>query len=373
MAGRIVPGGLGWTETHHEFWLAMQRAHRHYKRTAAILESITGSHATDVSLPTGAFEYEMAAERQRVAFENYIESRMQFSESLQVGFENYAGSRIELSEPLQQTNAVATKAGGFHTIRRFGRGHSHRTRSKWALIAVTAALLGAIASNIALTPRERQKVGSLNTARDRVGTTVSQIRNHVQPVEPDQDRLTAPQPDASRPPGQRSNAKPRTPLRRPLPERRLRSSRSVSAAMPPKAAETAKRPPKRLNGIIARNHHDLVQLEGLGQRNYYEFTLTRSRRFAQVGPLLVSLRVVNPSRGYCGLTLMAGRRLIDSNPVRLYRPVWISAGDPRRTAMLVVYSVDRHHVKGYISVPKYEKPGLLRRVVSLNFGNAYNQ
>ncbi len=129
MAGRIVPGGLGWTETHHELWLAMQRAHRDYKRTAAILESITGSHATDVSLPTGTFEYEMAAERQRVAFENYIESRMQFSESLQVGFENYAESRIELSEPLQQTTAVATKAGGFHTIKRFGRGHSLRTRS----------------------------------------------------------------------------------------------------------------------------------------------------------------------------------------------------------------------------------------------------
>jgi len=370
MAGRIVPGGLGWTETHHELWLAMQRAHRHYKRTAAILESITGSHVTDVSLPTGTFEYEMAAERQRVAFENYIESRMQFSESLQVGLENYAGGRIELSEPLQQTNAVATKAGGFHTIRRFGRGNSHRRRSKWALIAVTAALLGAVASNIALTPRERQKVGSLNTARDGVGTTLSQIRNHVQPVEPDQDRLTAPQPDASRPPGQRSKAKPRTPVLPPLSERRLRSSRSVSAAVPPKAGETAKRPPKRL---IARNHHDLVQLEGLGQRNYYEFTLTRSRRFAQVGPLLVSLRVVNPSRGYCGLTLMAGRRIIDSNPVRLYQPVWISAGDPRRTTMLVVYSVDRHHVQGYISVPKDEKRGLLRRVVSLNFGNSYNQ
>lgn len=372
MAGRIVPGDLGWSETHHELWLAMQRAHRHYKRTAAILESITGSHATDVSLPTGTFEYEMAAERQRVAFENYIESRMQFSESLQVGFENYAGGRIELSEPLQQTNAVATKARGFHTIRRFGRGHSHRTRSKWALIAVTAALLGVVASNIALTPRERQKVGSLNTARDRVGTTVSQIRNHVQPVEPDQDRLTAPQPDASRPPGQRSNAKPRTSLRPPLSERRLRSSRSVSAAVP-KAGETAKRPPRRLDGIIARNHHDLVQLEGLGQRNYYEFTLTPSRRFAQVGPLLVSLRVVNPSRGYCGLTLMAGRHIIESNPVRLYQPVWISAGDPRRTTMLVVYSVDRHHVQGYLSVPKYEKPGLLRRVVSLNSGNSYNQ
>ena len=109
MAGRIVPGGLGWTETHHELWHAMERAHRHYKRTSAILESITGSHASDVSLPTGTFEYEMAAERQRVSFENYIESRMQFSESLQVGFENYAESRIELCEPLRQANAVATK------------------------------------------------------------------------------------------------------------------------------------------------------------------------------------------------------------------------------------------------------------------------
>jgi hypothetical protein len=146
----------------------------------------------------------------------------------------------------------------------------------------------------------------------------------------------------------------------------------VSAAVPPKAGQKAKWPPKRLDGIIARNHHDLLRLEELGQRNYHEFTLTLSRRFAQVGPLLVSLRMVNPSRGYCGLTLAAGSRIIDSHPVRLYQPIWISAGDSRRTTMLVVYSVDRYHVQGYISVPKYEKPGFLRRVVSLNFGNSYN-
>ncbi len=48
-----------------------------------------------------------------------------------------------------------------------------------------------------------------------------------------------------------------------------------------------------LEGSIAKNHDELVELEKRGERNSYEFEIDKSKQFSKVGPLSVSLRKVN--------------------------------------------------------------------------------
>src|SRR6516165_4590082 len=44
-----------------------------------------------------------------------------------------------------------------------------------------------------------------------------------------------------------------------------------------------------MSGLIARNHDDLEDLKRKGDRNYYEFTLQRSKTPQRVGPIQVTL------------------------------------------------------------------------------------
>ena len=44
-----------------------------------------------------------------------------------------------------------------------------------------------------------------------------------------------------------------------------------------------------MSGLIARNHDDLEELRRRGDRNYYEFTLTKSKNAQKVGPTQLTL------------------------------------------------------------------------------------
>ena len=48
-----------------------------------------------------------------------------------------------------------------------------------------------------------------------------------------------------------------------------------------------------LNGAIAKNHDELVVLQKRGERNYYEFDVSKSKEFRHIGPVGVSLRKAN--------------------------------------------------------------------------------
>jgi len=58
-----------------------------------------------------------------------------------------------------------------------------------------------------------------------------------------------------------------------------------------------------LNSSIGRTHDDVVALQKRGERNYYEFQLSKSKEFKRIGPLSLSLRKVNTKRKSYDLAL----------------------------------------------------------------------
>jgi hypothetical protein len=114
----------------------------------------------------------------------------------------------------------------------------------------------------------------------------------------------------------------------------------------------------RANDSIAHTHKELVALEKRGERNYYEFQLDKSKHFQRVGPLSLSLRKVNTKHKSYNLAMMVDDFQLDKKNVNLYEPVWITFSDRPQTLELVINQVDKDHVQGYLSEPRYKKSEL---------------
>ena len=108
-----------------------------------------------------------------------------------------------------------------------------------------------------------------------------------------------------------------------------------------------------LNGSIAKNHDELVALERRGERNYFEFDLTKAKQFQRSGPLLLSLRKADAKHKSYDMALIVDDNQIDKKHVDLYEPIWLHAGDDLQPVQLVVNEIDKDHVHGYVSAPTY--------------------
>lgn len=113
-----------------------------------------------------------------------------------------------------------------------------------------------------------------------------------------------------------------------------------------------------LNGSIAKTHDEVVALRKRGEQNIYEFQIDKSKQFQHVGPLSVSLRSTNPKHKTYDLAMIVEDNTLSKKHVNLYEPVWIRLSDRAQAVELVVNRVDKDHVSGYLSEPKYKRSEL---------------
>jgi hypothetical protein len=113
-----------------------------------------------------------------------------------------------------------------------------------------------------------------------------------------------------------------------------------------------------LQGSIARTHDDLVLLQKRGERNYYEFDLDKSGQFQREGSVGVRLRKANTKHEYADLELMVDDFKLSKKHVNIYEPVMFYNADNGRPVELVINSVGKNHIHGYVSEPKYKSADL---------------
>ena len=113
-----------------------------------------------------------------------------------------------------------------------------------------------------------------------------------------------------------------------------------------------------LSGSIARTHDDLVALQKRGERNYYEFDLDKSKDFKHEGPIGIALRKANTRNQYADLQLMVEDSKLTQKHVNLYQPAMFYQPDSPQPIEIVINSISKNHVHGYISAPKYRQSEL---------------
>lgn len=125
-----------------------------------------------------------------------------------------------------------------------------------------------------------------------------------------------------------------------------------------------------LSGSIAKTHGELVLLEKKGERNYYEFDLAKSKAFKRTGPVSICLRKANTKHQYADLQLMVDDRNLSQKHVNLFQPVMYYQPDLPQPFEVVINQIDKDHIHGYVSAPKYRKSEL--NVASADSGPVSN-
>jgi multidrug efflux pump subunit AcrA (membrane-fusion protein) len=103
--------------------------------------------------------------------------------------------------------------------------------------------------------------------------------------------------------------------------------------------------------LIARNHDEIETLRKLGERDYFEFTLSRNmpQHIANIG---LELKKTNLKRHRFNMILQADDMQIEKKDRTVNEPIFFYVGGSKRPFELVVNKVQSDQVTGYVSVPK---------------------
>jgi len=109
-----------------------------------------------------------------------------------------------------------------------------------------------------------------------------------------------------------------------------------------------------MSGLIAHNRDDLEELRRRGDRNYYEFTLQKSKSTQRVGPVQMLLSKTDPKKAKYTLTVVADDKTIEKKDKTSGEPVQFYVKGSSRMAPyeIVVFDVGKNQISGYLATPK---------------------
>jgi len=104
--------------------------------------------------------------------------------------------------------------------------------------------------------------------------------------------------------------------------------------------------------LIARNHDEIDQLRRMGQRDYYEFTVTRKSGAERVGSIMVELKDINQKKNQYTINVLADDKSFEKKNRSVNEPIFFYTGGSKAALELVVNKVTKNQASGYLSVPK---------------------
>jgi outer membrane murein-binding lipoprotein Lpp len=262
--------------------------------------------------------------------------------------------------------------------------HRENSALRWWIGIAVLALVVVAGISLAYVSRERRQLNDLNATNQSLSTSIAQLKSEMRVMA---DKLSQPPPA---PPARvvsegapsRPSSQPRTVARATV-DPRFRQMQARLADQEKQLSSTREDLTKtrddlqgkldstrdelsgslastkdELNGSIGRTHDDVVALQRRGERNYYEFQLTKSKEFKRIGPVSLSLRKVNTKRKSNDLALFVDDNQMQKKSINLYEPIWINMDDRPQPVQLVVNQISKDLIQGYISEPKYKKSEL---------------
>jgi len=260
------------------------------------------------------------------------------------------------------------------------------------VLLTATALVGAAGISMFSLARERQHIKALDADRTQALTELAQTRSQIRDISARLDSLAAANasqrtvpaprltPRASRPPSTQSRPD----------DSRLQRLQSQISMQQKELAQTREEIAKNqqnlqgelnstredlqgrlnstkdeLSGSIAKNHDELVILQKRGERNYYEFDLTKSKEVRRVGPVSLALRKSNMKRKNYNMDMLVEDNRLEKKNVNLYEPVWINLTDRPQPVEIVVNFIGKDQIRGYVSEPKYKRSELAQGAPAL--------
>jgi chromosome segregation ATPase len=110
------------------------------------------------------------------------------------------------------------------------------------------------------------------------------------------------------------------------------------------------------SGLIATNGKELAALRELGERNYTEFKITKSKAPQKVGDISVQLKSTDPKRNKFTIDVIADDKRVEKKDRTVNEPVQFLLSKAAQPYELVVNDVKKDLISGYVSSPKVMQP-----------------
>lgn len=113
-----------------------------------------------------------------------------------------------------------------------------------------------------------------------------------------------------------------------------------------------------MSGLIARNHDELETLKHRGDRSYFEFTLQKGAKPTLLSTIKLQAKKVDDKRSKYTLMVSSDDRNIEKKDKSLDEPVQFYSGKDPVLFEIVVNSISKNQVSGYLSTPKGAVPAM---------------
>jgi DNA repair exonuclease SbcCD ATPase subunit len=252
--------------------------------------------------------------------------------------------------------------------------------AKWPLYVVAAIVVCATGINLSYLIRQAQQYQELSVSNQTIRASMIQMQSELQAVQGQLEELSpahhspAPTPAGALPqttkgrPTRASRAAQTTlrsdsrfnQIQKELSDqqKQLASTREDLDKTREDLEGSLSSTKDELSGSIARTHDELVALQKRGERNYYEFQLTRSKAFERVGPLRLSLRRTDIKHKRFDVTMLVDDNELQKKGANLYETLWLNLADRPQPLEVVVNHISKDHVTGYVSESKYKRSEL---------------
>jgi hypothetical protein len=106
------------------------------------------------------------------------------------------------------------------------------------------------------------------------------------------------------------------------------------------------------SGLVATNGQELQALKRLGERNYFEFKLAKTKQPQRVGDITLLLKKTDPKKNKYTVDVMADDKLTTKQDRNINEPVQFYTSKAKQPYELVVNQVQKDQIVGYLATPK---------------------
>ncbi len=106
------------------------------------------------------------------------------------------------------------------------------------------------------------------------------------------------------------------------------------------------------SGLVATNSRELSALKRLGERNYFEFNLGKTKQPQKVGDVAILLKKADAKRNRYTLEVLADDKTTEKKDKTINEPVQFYTAKARQPYEIVVNQVKKDQIVGYLATPK---------------------
>ena len=109
------------------------------------------------------------------------------------------------------------------------------------------------------------------------------------------------------------------------------------------------------SGLIATNAKELAALKALGERNYFEFNLAKSKQPQRVGDIMITLKKADQKRNRYTIEVIADDKKVEKKDKGVNEPLQFYVAKARQPYEIVVNEVKKDRIAGYLATPKVQQ------------------